>query len=132
MLTKITEFVKPIGDWIRRSWHDLFVLSCVALISFISYTLGRVQALEKTPLRIEQGANIYTAGEEKVSTTDILSGQGSGQSRTDRRVVASKNSNLYHFTWCSGAKRIKESNKIWFQDEATAQKAGYTLAGNCQ
>ncbi len=51
----------------------------------------------------------------------------------DSRVVASKasKSHLYHHTWCSGAKSIKESNQLWFDSAAAAEAAGYTLAGNC-
>lgn len=115
----------------RRNGHDLFVVSCVALIAVISYNLGQMEALKKTPLRIEQGADIFTAGSDRDSLRGSTAGQGTPASR-DVRVVASKNSKLYHHTWCSGAKLIKESNKIWFADEAAAQKAGYTLAGNCQ
>ena len=40
--------------------------------------------------------------------------------------IASKNSNKYHWPWCSWAKKIKAENQIWFQTEAEAQAAGYS------
>jgi hypothetical protein len=46
--------------------------------------------------------------------------------------VASKSGKAYHLPWCSGAKRIKEENKIWFQTKEEAEKAGYHPAGNCE
>ncbi len=131
MIAKMGETVKSSGDWVRRNGHDLFVLSCVVLIAVISYNLGRMGALKKSPLRVLQGADIFTAGNAQDPLQALTTGQGTTVPR-DVRVVASKNSKFYHYTWCSGAKLIKETNKIWFADETVAQKAGYTLAGNCR
>lgn len=51
----------------------------------------------------------------------------------DTRVVVSKasTSKRYHYTWCPGAKKIKEENKIWFNSAQEAESRGYALAGNC-
>ncbi len=122
--------VSKIGDWVKVHQKDIFLLFCIVLISFISYNLGRIGALKKTPITITDGqdqkADVYSAtGAKKTgvktTTAPVL----------DKRVVVSKNSDKYHFTWCSGAKRIKEENKMWFADEAAAIAAGYTKAGNC-
>ncbi len=123
ILSKLASFVK-----FRQK--DIFLVFCIVLISIISYNLGRINALKKTPVTItegrEQKADVYSAtGIKKAglkpSTAPVL----------DKRVVASKNSDKYHFTWCSGAKRIKEENKIWFNSAQEAESRGYTLAGNC-
>ena len=45
--------------------------------------------------------------------------------------VASKNGSKYHYPWCSGAKRMKEENKVWFDSAEEALAAGYTPAANC-
>lgn len=50
----------------------------------------------------------------------------------DGRVVASKNGSKYHLPWCSGAQRIAEQNKIWFNSRAEAEAAGYAPAANCK
>lgn len=47
------------------------------------------------------------------------------------QLVGSKNGTKYHYPWCSGAERIKEENKIWFQSAEEAKRAGYTPAANC-
>ena len=109
---------------------DIFLAFCIVLISIISFNLGKIGALKKTPITITPGqsqADVYSA----VGDKDTAENPAKPQAVIDRRVVVSKNSDKYHFTWCSGAKRIKEENKIWFADEATAQTAGYTKAGNC-
>ena len=46
--------------------------------------------------------------------------------------VASINSNKYHFVSCSGAKRIKNENRIYFSSIQEAERRGYTPAKNCK
>jgi len=46
--------------------------------------------------------------------------------------VASINSDKYHFVSCSGAKRIKEENKIYFFSTEEAERRGYTPTKNCK
>lgn len=47
------------------------------------------------------------------------------------RVVASKSGTKYHLLTCSGAKTIKEANKIYFDSIDQAKAAGYGPAANC-
>lgn len=46
-------------------------------------------------------------------------------------LVGSKNSDKYHFPWCSGARRIKPENTVSFSSYEEARNAGYTPASNC-
>ncbi len=46
--------------------------------------------------------------------------------------VASKTGTKYHLPWCSGARRIKVENKVWFATKEEAEAAGYTPAANCK
>ena len=110
---------------------EVFLGLCMVLISVISFNLGRINALHKTPIKITGETNVYqaTAGASVLNNKKPTLAQPK-----DLRVVASKASTTkkYHFTWCAGAKQIKETNKLWFETDVAAQKAGYTLAGNCQ
>jgi deoxyribonuclease-1 len=110
---------------------EVFLGLCIVLISIISFNLGRINSLQKTPLKITGEANVYQA---TVGNSITNNKKNTPALPKDLRVVASKASTTkkYHFTWCAGAKQIKESNKIWFETESLAQQAGYTLAGNCQ
>lgn len=47
-------------------------------------------------------------------------------------IVASRTGSAYHFPWCAGAETIKEGNKVWFEDEEAARRAGYAPAKNCK
>jgi hypothetical protein len=111
---------------------QLLVLVSVALGAF---ACGRLSIIEKrsSPVVIE---NLFA----RQNNSSISSQkQGIGESEEGRvtpsspgSVVASKNSDRYHLPWCSGAKTIKEENKIWFASEEKAIAAGYTKAGNCK
>ena len=45
--------------------------------------------------------------------------------------VASKSGTKYYLPSCSGVKRIKEENKVWFATVDDAKAAGLTPASNC-
>jgi hypothetical protein len=120
MLSKLIPLVKA-----KQS--ELVLCVAVALITVISFNLGKISAVnsQKTPVTIK--------GEESTGQSGSTKGTLAPAAK-DQTVVASKNSKgkLYHFTWCSGASQIAEKNKITFTNEAAAIAAGYTLAGNCQ
>lgn len=46
--------------------------------------------------------------------------------------LASKNGTKFYLPECSGAKRIKEENKIWFYTKEEAMAAGFGPAANCK
>ena len=96
------------------------------LIAALSFGLGRWSKIEEARelIRIESAANL-TASIGAV-TPDPIS-----EIKTGGQFVGSKNGTKYHYPWCSGAERIKEENKIWFQTVAEAKRAGYTPAANC-
>ncbi len=49
----------------------------------------------------------------------------------EKMYVASKNGKMYYSLGCSGAKRIKVENQIWFRTSEDAEKSGYTKASSC-
>ena len=60
------------------------------------------------------------------STTQVVSASVKGV------YVGAKSGKTYYLPWCSGVKRIKEENKVWFQDKIEAQQAGYTASKTCK
>lgn len=129
MIARISAFVKSY-------WYDIFVLGCIVLIAIISYNLGRIHALEKTPVKVGERADTYRAASAPPTEfSDLINKTPSiPQAPRDPRVVVSKSSTSkkYHYSWCASGKQIKAENQIWYETEAAAQQAGYTLAGNCQ
>ena len=117
--------------------RGLFIGLCLVITAGIGYNIGRITALHASSDPDSQSATIYDTAKESANPTKIVPQIKITQPSikpTDPRVVVSKaaGSKLYHYSWCSGAQRIKETNKLWFPTEADAISAGYTLAGNCQ
>ncbi len=50
----------------------------------------------------------------------------------EKRYVASKNGKMYYPLGCSGAKRIKKENEVWFSTTEEAEKSGYTKSSTCK
>ena len=130
-------FLKII-NLVKSNQYHLFLAICIGLISFVSFNLGKINSLEKLPLKIGE------SGEFKMETgnlkADVFSAVNDSQSslpanskKLDTRVVVSKasTSKKYHHSWCASAGKIKPENQVWFNSDKEAETAGYTLAGNC-
>ena len=120
---------------IKEHQSDIILSAVIILITVISFQSGKISALKN---RGEDGLTIKEASLEEVFEKKGTEGQAqrveSQQKATSElgRVVASKNSNKYHFSWCAGAGKISDKNKISFPTEAAALAAGYILASNCK
>ena len=127
MLDNLKEFIKS-------NESEFILLLGVILISLISFSVGRLSApsLEKQQITVEYlkasvESNSASAFQNNI-TRDSLQAQNG---RIEGKFVASKNSTKYHLPKCSGAKRIAEHNKIWFESREEAESLGYTPAANC-
>lgn len=129
-MLNIMVILSKILNLIKCHQKDIFLGCCIVLIAVIGFSIGRINALRKTPVKIIGQANVYKA----TASIPVPDSQKSLPTRPkDLRVVASKASSTkkYHHTICSGAKRIKLENQIWFNSAKEAEKRGYVLAGNC-
>ncbi|MBX4197718.1 hypothetical protein KW782_00080 [Candidatus Parcubacteria bacterium] len=52
-------------------------------------------------------------------------------STTTGAYVASKNGKAYYLVTCTGAKRILDKNKVFFETREAAERAGFQAAKNC-
>ncbi len=118
---------------------DIFVIIVLVVVAFGSFGLGRLSKTEElaSVVRIENmNASVVDAVNNE--TKSVLSSINTNKKETSSTsqaggfYIASKNGSKYHLPWCSGAKRIKETNKVIFKTEKEAQKAGYSPAGNCK
>lgn len=116
---------------------DILLSILIIVVSLTSFFLGRFSITENTH-KIQQKA-------EFVSTVNQAITQKEGSVETTNKTpdvpqsaqseggyVASKSGTKYHLPWCSGAKRIKEENKVWFATKEEAEAAGYSPASNCK
>jgi hypothetical protein len=104
----------------------------VVLIAVSSFGLGRIsqveiaQNLPQAHIQLTQKATAIESSGPRASTSNPV-GRVEGGS-----FVASKNGTKYHLLTCPGAKQIKEVNKIFFDFQEDAEKAGYSKASNCK
>ena len=122
----------------RLQSRELYTALLIIFVGFASFGLGRLSRLEglREPLRIEQvsahalqasvttPASLYPSKVEQSVDANLIAVGG--------QIVASRSGNKYHFPWCSGAERIAEGNKVWFNSIEEARKAGYQPASNCK
>lgn len=131
ILAKSREFVNSHRNHI---WGGV----CLLLIGWSAYNVGILSAQKGAqPL---QNTALFSVRDKAIpqETSGTSSPQNAiisekNTSHSDPRVVVSKTSSSkkYHYSWCSGAKRIKPENQVWFPTADAAQTAGYTLASNC-
>ncbi|MCK5285961.1 MAG: hypothetical protein KAJ58_01915 [Candidatus Pacebacteria bacterium] len=112
--------IKAIGDSLIGN-NQFFSLFLVVLVAFSSFGLGRLSILEENQSSV-------TFENLALINTNIDTGIG----ESIGKYVASRSSKLYHAPWCSGAQRIKEENKIWFQTKEEAEASGRSPASNCK
>lgn len=100
--------------------NDIFIILIIVLTSSASFGLGRLSKIEevKIPLRIENNTALIA------ETTNSKEIKG--------KYVASVSGSKYHLPWCSGAQRISDKNKIWFDSKEEAENRGYSPAKNCK
>ena len=114
---------KKVKAWCGDNRNDLFIASLIFFTGLSGFGLGRLSVDLKPNLPL--------------SVTQPIDGQSrgvipsNGVEGNNKKVVASRHGTTYYFPWCSGAKRIKEENKVWFTTKEIAQKAGLKPAGGC-
>jgi len=103
--------------------NDIIIVLVIVFVALIAFGLGRLSVLfeKKMPIEVEN-----LTGNINLVTSDVDKLDG------EKLFVVSKNGTKYHYPWCSGAQRIKESNKIWFSTKKEAEDAGYSPAANCK
>ncbi len=104
----------------------------ILLVAFGSFGLGRLSEIQKNKAsNLPESVLLASpAKSQNFQNNNVLSELKPLQE--GGKVVASKNGSKYHFPWCSGASQIAEKNKIWFDSETEARKAGYLPASNCK
>jgi hypothetical protein len=121
----------PIFD--KDPWRRFFLTILIILVATLSFGIGRLTSLEKGEgIKIEYDPELAEfapkRGEDTTQTASVIK----SLKPTGEGIVASKNGSKYHYLHCSGAKQIKEENKITFNSAKDAEASGYTLATNCQ
>lgn len=121
-----------------KSWllnDQLFYGLIVILVGISSFGLGRASLQEpvQNEPKIQMIEPITLTANTIIATSPSSTTQGLiSQTKKDQKpFLASKNGTRYYLSSCSGAKRIKSENIIYFSTREAAESAGYTKAINC-
>lgn len=106
----------------------LFIIIGVGISSF---GLGRLS----TYSNFNENTNMALVGKENILQNNNEVNDNIFTTQTpslEKRYVASKNGKMYYSLGCSGSKRIKPENEVWFNTETEAEKSGYTKSSLCK
>jgi len=150
MLTNIKDFGQKIKSRLKSffsQYKEKILISIIIIfVGSASYALGRMSAYKSGAIIPIKNGNNDTNNDnnnetqKNISSPKAQSVSTSTQKLTSKEsptiltgaIVASKNGSAYYFQNCSGASRILDKNKIYFNTSVEAETAGYHLAGNCR
>ncbi|PIQ66617.1 MAG: hypothetical protein COV96_00515 [Candidatus Zambryskibacteria bacterium CG11_big_fil_rev_8_21_14_0_20_42_18] len=121
-------------------FKKLFLSATIILVASLSFGIGRLSVVgDREPIKIEYDEQLITDNRQPTTSTSQTATVINTTEKklappsvsSDGGVVVSKNGIRYHYLHCSGAKQIKEENKIFFATPEAAEAAGYSLAANC-
>jgi hypothetical protein len=121
----------------KEPGRSIFLSAVIIVVGLASFGLGRLSAQyeavpSQTSVRLVEESDAGATGEVEETGSSVGGPGTSVATAIAGGVVASKSGTKYHAPWCSGAKSIKESNRIWFATTAEARAAGYEPASNCK
>jgi hypothetical protein len=133
-MEKIKQFLQS------EKGKDLLTVLIVVLVGFGSFVLGRLSK-ENSPQNTQaqysdqngnnQDANVVSAPDVGLEQAGNTTSQNTSGSSSNKPFFASSKGKKYYTANCGAGKTIKPANLIYFDTEATAQKAGYTLSSSC-
>ena len=117
-MENIQDIWLKIKGWGEDFVHEWGLILIVFLVALGSFGLGRLSSIEEArPPVVVKEAPIQAQARSMV-----LGGL----------LVAAKTGSVYYYPWCTGVSRISAANKIWFESESAARRAGYAPAKNCK
>lgn len=135
IIDNLKEKIKPIAGSANRK--DVILIAIMVVLAAGSFGLGRLSKSSIGPpgitlqtVSLSQAAAAQTALQDPTDTsapTPI-----SGSNTTSRAIFGSKNGTKYYWTSCSGASRIKEENKVFWNSEEEARGAGHEKSSTCK
>lgn len=123
ILTDIQQKIKDISDISPRIFA-VFASFLLFLGVFFTYSISSAEHAREGSLRVI--SNPTALGVEDLAVNE-------GESTVIKgKYLASRSGSFYYLPACSGAKRIKEKNIVWFQTREDAESRGLRPATNCQ
>jgi len=120
----IHDFLNKIKNKINIDKNDILYLIILIVVSIGSFSLGKLSTYNN-PLINEEKIKI-------ISNDEMADSVINNTNNINKNYVASKNGKMYYTIGCSGAKRIKPENQIFFNTKEEAEKSGYQFSVLCK
>lgn len=140
----INYFMQKIKQFIEsNTGKDILIIFIIILVGLGSFMLGRLSIKEEKGSNIGINYNkdqnikgeVLNANIEENSSINLKINENDYEFKeidlTGRNYFASSRGKKYYPFGCSAGKSIKQENRIYFNTEEEAKKAGYTLSGSC-
>ncbi|MFA6251555.1 MAG: hypothetical protein WC603_02940 [Candidatus Paceibacterota bacterium] len=128
----ISDFLYKIKSQIDIDKITFLYLCIIIGVGISAFGLGRLSVDNNSErsnnIIITENDNLLLR-QDKNNSDDYLT---PSMQSAERRYVASKNGKMYYSPGCSGAKRIKPENEVWFSTTEEAEKSGYELSVLCK
>ncbi len=115
----IHTLAQKIKAWTGERKHPFILVGILMFTAFSSFYVGYIA-------QIEIGSRDYRSEIQNLQSVPNIAAKA-----TDGAFVASQNGTKYYPKECAGAKRIKESNRVYFETANDAESQGYSMASGC-
>lgn len=141
--------IKGYGEYLKREYtgHGKGVLALGITVIFLvgigfyaGYTRSQslqereegITFLPEEPLTIPCEKYPHIPQNQGAQPLIVPNNSSSATPHETQPYVASKNGKTYYPVSCSGARRIKEGNRVYFTSTSEAEQRGYTLSKTCK
>jgi hypothetical protein len=124
----IPNLYNKIKSYIAIDKSQILYFLVIIGVGISSFGLGRLSAVSKENQSKNLPADSYILG--NTITQNEINDMNANQ-MGEKKYVASKNGKIYYSAGCSGAKRIKPENEVWFGSKEDAEKSGYKPSTSC-
>jgi hypothetical protein len=120
--------MQKINLFFKENSESILLICIVLFVGISSFFIGKLSVI--TP---KSGHDVLVTHVNNQDAIDLFNHlkEENTSSNAPASIVASKNGTKYYSVWCSGAERIKDSNKVFFDSPLEAEKAGYGKASGC-
>ncbi|MDP3057787.1 MAG: Ada metal-binding domain-containing protein [bacterium] len=113
---------QKIKKFLIEKEDKIILLIGFILVAFLSFGAGKLSETYRpnTPIIFKNAPDCSTSlakSETAANATDIA--------KTEGKIIGNKNSKIYHTPGSASYNKISPENRVYFNTEADAQKAGY-------
>lgn len=114
--------IQVIKKFLTENEDRIILFVGFILVAILSFGAGKLSEVYRPPIPIvfknaPDCATLTADSNVAAISTDVV--------KTDGKIIGNKNSKIYHFPGSASYNKISPENRVYFDTEAEAEKAGY-------